>query len=172
MPRRPAVADVREAAEAMLVATVEGAEPSVRAAPALRLGGGTQEGQAQVNLMLSWAFAEILDRECPSQWRTSKGVPDVQRLAAVEDDESQVVEDYARLRESEGSPASRADGKAALAAAANAAVLAQQFLDVRQRTPQQLLSFAVEAERRTGLMVNDVWGALMLACSKVRSLPT
>ncbi|MFI1734914.1 hypothetical protein ACH40E_38025 [Streptomyces acidicola] len=94
MPSRPSLTDVRLVAEGILAADGH-TNPAMLAVPALRMGGGTREGQAQVNLLLATAFADILERECPTDWRTPLGIPDMARLTAV-DDERQVADGYMR----------------------------------------------------------------------------
>ncbi|MFI0967552.1 helix-turn-helix domain-containing protein [Streptomyces sp. NPDC021080] len=48
-----------------------------------RLTDGTREGKAHANLLLAQAFAQILDTECPAEWRTGEGVPDAQALVEI-----------------------------------------------------------------------------------------
>lgn len=166
MAHRASSSDVRLVAEAML-GSDDVAEAAVEAAR--RLGGGTREGQTHVNLLLADTFAEILERECPTDWRTLTGLPDVVRLAAIDDDHK-TAQGYVRETRRRARPAGYADGRAAVATAMNATVLAQQYLGVRRQSPAQLQRFVEEAECATQLMVDRVWGALWIACRKARLL--
>jgi hypothetical protein len=169
MARRPTMDDVLPVAQALLAASANDMPADDAVALALRLGGGTREGQTHVNLLLARTFAEILEEECPVQWRTLWGVPDVVRLAAIED-EQEAIGRYTREKAAQGQRVVTADAKARLAAAAEAAVLAQRFLQVRRESPGRLREFTAVAEGATGLMVDHVWGALWMACAKVREL--
>ncbi|MFE4574601.1 hypothetical protein [Streptomyces chartreusis] len=167
MVHRPTIDEVRPVADALLAASADEASPKDAVAFARRLGGGTREGQAQVNLMLAHIFAEVLDRECPTQWRTLWGVPDVAKINALAE-EHDLVAQYTREKADTGRPVSTADAKARLANAADADVLAQQFLQVRRQKPERLGEFTAAAEGATGIMVDLVWGALWIACGKIR----
>ncbi|MFF4276191.1 hypothetical protein [Streptomyces sp. NPDC001536] len=169
MVRRPTLDEVVPVAHALLAASADEQPPAQAVASARRLGGGTREGQTHVNLLLAQVFADILDKECSPEWRTLWGVPDVVRLTAVED-EQKFMENYPREKAARGQRVATADAKARLATAANAAILAQRFLRVRRETPEKLGEFTAFAEGATGLMVDHVWGALWIACAKVREL--
>ncbi|TLS46153.1 hypothetical protein FE633_11500 [Streptomyces montanus] len=167
MVHRPTMDEVRPVADAFLTASADEASPEDAVALALRLGGGTREGQAHVNLMLVHLFADILERECPTQWRTLWGVPDVAKINALAE-EPDPVERYARQKANAGRPVSTADVKARVTNAVNADVLARKFLQVRRQQPERLGEFSAAAEGATGIMVDLVWGALWIACGKVR----
>ena len=168
MGRRPTMDEVRPVADAFLAASGDEAPGDEAVKAALYLGGGTREGQTHVNLMLAHIFADILEAECPARWRTMWGVPDVVTLIAFAD-EPDLVARYTRVKAGQGRQVAAADAKARIAAAENAAVLAEKFLKVRQQAPERLGVFTA-AEGATGLMVDHVWGALWMACAKVREL--
>jgi hypothetical protein len=171
MVRRPTMAEVLPVAQALVTASAQDdtEEADRQIAVARVLGGGTREGQTHVNLLLAHALADILDEECPAEWRTILGVPNVVKLNAI-DEQQDLIARYARRKAAQGKPVTIADAKARVATADNVAVLAQQFLKVRKTTPERLREFTAAAEGATGLMVDHVWGALWMACGKVREL--
>lgn len=171
MDRRPTMDEVLPVAQALVAASAHDGDEEARGvlAVARRLGGGTREGQTHVNLLLAEALAGILEEECPARWRTLAGVPDVTRLAAIED-EQEAIRGYAREKSAQGASVGAVEAKARLRIASNAADLAQVFLTVRKRTPERLREFTATAEDTTGIMVDHVWGALWMACGRVRGL--
>ncbi|MEU2585279.1 hypothetical protein ABZ612_20425 [Streptomyces avermitilis] len=169
MVRRPTMDEVRPVADLFLAASADQV-PGERAVKAARLlGGGTREGQTHVNLLLARIFAEILEAECPAEWRTMWGVPNVVKLIGM-GDENNLEERYVAAKAGKGLPVAHADAKARIAAAENAAVLAQQYLKVLMKAPDEIAEFTAAAEDATGLMIDHVWGALWMACAKAREL--
>ncbi|MEU1273471.1 hypothetical protein [Streptomyces sp. NPDC005799] len=169
MVRRPTMDEVRPVADLFLAASADQV-PGEKAVKAARLlGGGTREGQAHVNLLLARIFAEILEAECPAEWRTPWGVPDVVKLNGI-DEEHDLVARYSTEKAVQGNPVTTTRATVRVAAARDAAVLAEEFLKVFKMEKERLVDFARVAERATGLMIDHVWGALWMACAKVREL--
>ncbi|MFF4902548.1 hypothetical protein [Streptomyces sp. NPDC001068] len=166
---RPTLDDVLSAAREMLVMAARDATGEELAAPMVRLGGGTREGQAHVNLLLAEAFAGLLDEDCPTTWRTLEGVPDVQALYEIAHDPREAHR-YVALKAADGEELSLADAKARIARHSSAVDLAMVYLRVRHLDPEQLPVFVDDARRETPLMVDQVWGALWVACSTVRAM--
>ncbi|MFI5990370.1 hypothetical protein ACIBAC_00750 [Streptomyces sp. NPDC051362] len=166
---RPTLDDVLPAARQMLVMAARDATGEELAAPMVRLGGGTREGQAHLNLLLAEAFAGLLDEDCPDTWRTPEGVPDVQALHEIAHDPAEAHR-YVALKADDGEELSLADAKARIARHSSAVDLAALYLRVRHLEAERLHAFVDDARKRTPLMVDQVWGALWVACSTVRTM--
>ncbi|MEU9167807.1 hypothetical protein AB0D34_08430 [Streptomyces sp. NPDC048420] len=120
MSRRPTMNEVRPVAHAFLAASADEAAPEDAVNAALRLGGGTREGQTHVNLLLAHAFADILDEECPPQWRSPQGVPDVVMINAI-GEEHDLAARYTKEEDVQGAPVTARRAPARVATARRAA---------------------------------------------------
>ncbi|MFG2425102.1 hypothetical protein ACGFWD_39590 [Streptomyces sp. NPDC048448] len=169
MASRPTLDDVQASARAMLVMAARDATGEEMAAVLVRLGGGTREGQAHVNLLLAEVFAGILDDECPVIWRNTEGVPDVRALAEIAHDPGEAHR-YVALKVADGQELSLADAKARIARRSSATDLAMLYLRYRHLHSEQLAAFIDDARKQTPLMVDHVWGVLWVACATVRAM--
>ncbi|KUL73925.1 hypothetical protein ADL34_18845 [Streptomyces sp. NRRL WC-3605] len=131
--------------------------------------GPTEGSRDAGNLLLISVFADILERECPAEWRTVRGVPDVPRLAEVEDDPRRIAEYVDHMRRV-GHVVGTADAKASIAMAAEAALTAQHYLARRQHGMDDPAGLVTQVRQATGMRPERLWGALKTACTKVRSL--
>lgn len=169
MAGRPTLADVTVAAREMLVMAARDATGEEMATVLVRLGGGTREGQAHVNLLLAEVFAGILEAECPLIWRNTEGVPDVCALAAIAQDPGE-AHPFVALKAADGKEISLADAKARIARHSSTTDLAMLYLRRRHLHPELLAAFLDDARKQSPRTVDHLWGALWVACATVRAM--
>ncbi|MFF3420829.1 hypothetical protein ACFYW9_40225 [Streptomyces sp. NPDC002698] len=122
-----------------------------------------------MNLLLTEAFAGILDAECVAIWRTPEGVPDVQALEEIAHEPGE-AQRYVAMKADDGEEISLADAKARIAKHSSATDLAALYLRYRHLRPEELDAFIDDARKVTPLMVDHVWGVLWVACATVRTM--
>ncbi|WP_280246704.1 MULTISPECIES: hypothetical protein [Nocardia] len=165
---------VGEVAEKLLDAYLQG-DPKVAAkavAKALRapvLQELNQQHPGLANINLAFAFAQRLSRECPTDARDERGVPQLSRLVGEGLEMPGQAAAHIAASAEFGLPASTADAKASNARFAEAIPLTQKLMRVWTLTPHAVSDFVHAQSARSPVMVDAVWGVLWQACATVRS---
>ena len=159
---------VRAIAEDLLRAYATGdAQLMTRAigSPALKELDSQHQGLG--NIHLAFAFAQLLDAECPVQARDGQGVPLLALL--VEDRGDDVLDARVALGEELGRPVAVADAKASAARFSHSVPLAQAFVQCWRLRPGAVTAFVQLHSGQSPAMVDEVWGVLSQACATIRA---
>lgn len=121
------------------------------------------------NLHLAFAFARLLQTECPPTQRDASGVPRLDLLVGDGIDPPGYLDARIAVGEELDQPVSRPEIKASTASSAQAIPLVQRFIRTWVLSPQAVPTFVQAQSARSAAMIDEVWGMLFEACARVRA---
>jgi len=157
---------VRAIAEDLLRACATAdAQPMTRAIGSAALKELDSQHQGLGNIHLVFAFAQLLETECPVQACDGQGV--ILLALLVEDRGGDVLDVRVALGEDLGRPV--ADANASAASFSDVVPLAQALVGSWHLRPGAVTAFAQFHSCRSPAMVDEVWAVLRQACATIRS---